>query len=406
MNRVKLTVLVCALGYFVDIYDLVLFGIVRVQSLKAIGIPEDRILDVGVMLLNLQMGGMLIGGLLWGILGDKKGRLSVLFGSIFLYSICNFLNAFVVNEFQYGVLRFLAGVGLAGELGAAITLVSEVTDKSNRGIAATIVASVGVSGAVLAGIIGEVFDWKVAYMIGGVLGFLLLILRANVLESGMYEKTKSAGHFDGNQFLKILFAAKNLKKYLWCISIGVPIWYVIGVLVMFSPEIAKSLGLEEPISAGRAILFTYVGLIIGDVASGLLSQKLKSRRKSVFAFLVLTALSIVLYFLAPMKTANEFYGLCVLMGTGAGYWVIFVTIAAEQFGTNVRSTVTTTVPNFVRGAVVPLTLLFQAGKGHFGILGSAGLVGVCCFVLAFFALSKLQETFSKDLDYLETINKS
>lgn len=397
----NVTVIVAALGYFVDIYDLVLFSIVRVASLKSLGVPEEQLLETGVFLLNMQMAGMLVGGLVWGILGDKRGRVSVLFGSIFMYSVANILNAFVTNVDQYGILRFIAGVGLAGELGAAITLVSEVMTKETRGYGTTVVAATGISGAVLAAIIGENYSWSTAYIVGGVLGLALLVMRVSIFESGMYQTVKHRDARRGD-FLQLFTNRDRALKYISCILIGVPIWYVIGILITFSPEIAKELEVTGPVSAGKGIMYTYVGLIFGDLASGLLSQFMKSRKKVVSLFLLITGGFIGVYFFARGLSPEMFYGLCIALGFGAGYWAVFVTIASEQFGTNLRATVTTTTPNFVRGAVVPLTLAFQALATKMSLTQSGMIVGAVAMALAFAALMRLQETFAKDLDYIET----
>src|SRR5678815_49497 len=136
----RLAVIVAALGYFVDIYDLLIFGIVRADSLKSIGIAPDAQLGPTQLILNTQMIALLLGGILWGVLGDKRGRISVLFGSIILYSLANIANGFVHTVPQYAAARFLAGLGLAGELGGGITLVSESLDEKTRGHGTTIVA--------------------------------------------------------------------------------------------------------------------------------------------------------------------------------------------------------------------------------------------------------------------------
>lgn len=388
-----------------DIYDLILFSIVRVPSLKSLGLSGEPLFHQGVLLLNMQMIGMLVGGIFWGILGDKRGRLSVLFGSILLYSVANFANGFVHSIESYAVLRFVAGVGLAGELGAGITLVAELLPKEKRGIGTTIVASVGICGALLAGYIAEKFDWRVAYIIGGVLGIALLLLRVSVFESGMFEQCKAKVARRGD-FFALFSSWPRLRKYLCCILIGVPLWYVVGILITFSPEFAPHLGVTEPITAGRAIMFNYFGLAVGDLLSGLVSQWLKSRKKVVAVFLLFTVGMVLVFASLRGLSAWEFYGVCALLGLGVGYWAMFVTIAAEQFGTNLRATVATTVPNFVRGAVVPLSLLFTGLTPHLGILGSALSVGAGSFALAFLALGQLEESFHKDLDYVETLTPS
>ncbi len=403
-TRVTATIITAALGYFVDIYDLILFNVVRQSSLLAIGIPEDELLNTGVLLLNMQMGGMLVGGIIWGILGDKRGRVSVLFGSIFLYSLANFCNAFVGSVPAYAALRFIAGVGLAGELGAAITLVSEIMTKEKRGYGTTIVAAFGICGAVLAALVAGKFDWKVAYLVGGVMGFALLLLRWGIYESGMYAQIKTKSVHRGNPLL-LFRNRERFLRYLNCILIGVPIWFVIGILVAFSPEFATAMNVSEKINAGTSIMYCYIGLALGDLASGLISQIFRNRRKVVFFFLLLTAFSAVLYLslnqFAVSVTAEKIYLMCGLLGFATGYWAIFVTVASEQFGTNIRATVTTTVPNFVRGSVVPVSSSFKFLTAKIGVIQSGFFVGGAVLLIAFLGLWGLKETFGKDLDYLD-----
>ena len=394
-------VLIAALGYFVDIYDLILFSIVRVPSLRSLGYEGENLFSQGVVLLNCQMIGMLIGGIFWGILGDKRGRLSVLFGSILLYSIANVANGLVQDVHSYALWRLIAGIGLAGELGAGITLVAEVLPKEKRGYGTTIVASVGICGALLAANVAEHLDWRRAYFVGGGLGLCLLFLRIGVLESGLFEMVKATAHRRGD-FLSLFQSRSSFLKYLRCILIGVPVWYVVGILITFSPEFAKAKGGTEPVSAGKAVMYCYLGMAIGDLASGLLSQALRSRKKVVLAFLALTTLGVLYYLHAPPLESAQFYAVCCALGFGGGYWALFVTIATEQFGTDLRATVTITVPNFVRGSVVPLTFLFISLRSRFGINGSALFVGILSLSAAFLALWGLEETFSKDLNYLES----
>ncbi len=395
-----LPVIVAALGYFVDIYDLVLFSIVRIPSLKGIGLAGQELIDKGVFLLNMQMAGMLIGGVIWGVLGDRKGRLKIMFGSIFLYSLANLANGMVHSIEAYAALRFLAGVGLAGELGAGITLVAEVLHKSIRGYGTMIVATVGVSGAILANIVAKSFDWRSAFVIGGVLGLLLLILRLSVAESGMFKGMEVSSVARGN-FLSLFTSRDRFGRFLHSILIGLPSWFVVGVLITFSPEFAKVLNVQGQISAGNAVMYCYLGLVGGDLASGVLSQLLRSRKKVILLFLLLTVAAVAAYFSASGVSAATFYLICGLLGFSIGYWAIFVTVAAEQFGTNLRATVATAVPNFVRGMTVPITLLFQIARKSLGIETGALAVGLVCLVIALFSLSRLQETFHKDLDYFE-----
>ncbi len=400
-KKIMLTVIVAALGYFVDIYDLLLFSIVRVNSLKDIGVADADLLDQGMFLINIQMLGLLVGGIIWGAIGDVRGRLSVLFGSIFLYSTANIANSFVTSVDTYAIWRFVAGVGLAGELGAGITLVSELLPKNKRGIGTTIVASIGILGAVVGGVIGDLTHWRTAYLIGGGLGFSLLALRVGVAESHLFEQVKDKATNRGNFFL-LFSSTKNFLKYLRCILIGVPIWFVIGILITFSPELSQHMGMGDLVKAGHAVMWSYLGLSLGDLASGLLSQFLKSRRFSVFVFLHLTAITSFMYLNLEAPSLVMFYFVCGLLGFSTGYWAVFVTISAEQFGTNIRSTVATTVPNFVRGAVIPLTFFFQLFQNHTDLKTAAMIVGSSCLALAYLSTWHMEETFHKDLDYLES----
>jgi len=399
-RAITLSVMVAALGYFVDIYDLLLFSIVRVTSLRSLGVEGDQLLVAGERLLNMQMTGMLLGGLLWGVLGDRRGRLSVLFGSIFMYSAANIANAWVQSVEAYAWLRFIAGVGLAGELGAGITLVSEIMPKETRGYGTTIVAATGILGAVVAALVGDLFDWRVSYIIGGVMGFALLALRIGVYESGMFESVKQIGASRGN-VLQLFNTWERARKYAAVVLIGVPIWYVIGILITFSPEIGRALGMAEAPTAGRAVMFAYLGLAGGDFASGFFSQFIGSRRRVLLLFQVMTTAFVATYFVLAPFTLTGFYALCVALGFGVGYWAVFVTVASEQFGTNIRATATTTVPNVVRGSVVLLTSSVGWLRPQVGVVNSVMIVGIVTLAISFVALWGLEETFGKDLDYVE-----
>lgn len=403
-KAITLAVLVAALGYFVDIYDLVLFSIVRVKSLEAIGVTgAEAQLSQGIFLINMQMTGMLLGGILWGVLGDKKGRLSVLFGSIVLYSLANIANAFVTTVPQYALARLIAGIGLAGELGAGITLVSEMMPKESRGIGTSLVASIGILGAVAAFLVGDQFQWSTAYLVGGFMGLGLLALRVGVIESGMFEGMLRKKDVSRGNFLSLFTEPKRALRYLSVIFIGVPLWFVVGILITFSPEIGKALGMpaDQLPNAGKAIMYCYIGLAIGDLASGIISYLIKSRKKAVMGYMVANAAMMAVYFFAGPFSLAGFYLVCLALGLACGYWAMFVTIAAEQFGTNIRATAATSAPNFVRGAVVLLTLTFKALKPSLGVVGSAEVVGFGFVAVAFIALGFLEETYGKDLDYVE-----
>jgi putative MFS transporter len=408
-NPFNLVVLVASLGYFVDIFDLQLFNVISKASLRGIGITDQDVIDKYDYLLFLwQMGGMLTGGLLWGILGDRQGRKTVLFGSILMYSLANIANAFVVDLTQYSAVRFLAGVGLAGELGAAITLVSEIMHREHRGYGTMIIVTMGALGAVAAALLSNnpfhffgLEPWQFSYIVGGTLGLLLLFLRVGTFESGMFAEASKRKDLSKGDFFMLFTNAARFKKYLACILIGLPVWYCIGILVKFAEKFAAITGVVGKVNMGVVIMWTYIGLSVGDLLSGILSQWLRSRKKVVFIYLSLTILLVLVFVYAKGLSLNSFYLLCFLIGTATGYWALFVSIASEQFGTNIRATVTTTVPNFVRGAVVPLVLSFKAAEVTMGSVNSALLIGSICMGLALWATWSVRETFSKDLDYFE-----
>ena len=400
-HLLSIPVIVAALGYFVDIYDLLLFGIVRLPSLASLGLSEAESSSVGASILNWQMTGLLCGGVLWGILGDKKGRLSVLFGSILTYSVANICCGFVQDPTVYKVLRFVAGVGLAGELGAGITLVSEILPKRLRGIGTSLVAGVGLLGAVVAYFTVEYFAWRVAYFIGGGMGISLLFLRLGVFESGVFEHVKSDHSVQKGNFFSLFTNASRLMRYLKCIGMGLPTWFVIGILATFSNEFGKALHLPEPVRPGLSIMWCYIGLSVGDLASGFLSHALQSRRKAVLCLMGLTILACLYYFSGNIKTTQAFYITTLFLGLGIGYWAMFVTIGAEQFGTNLRATAATTIPNMVRGTVVLMTTAFGALKPTFDVLGAGAVVGIVCFVIGLFSILTLPETHDRDMDFLE-----
>ncbi len=385
LQILKPAVIVGALGYFVDVYDLILFTILRIPSLKDMGFSGDLLVSHGILLLNLQMIGMLVGGIFFGILGDRFGRVALLFGSIFLYSFANIANGFVHTSITaYGVWRFIAGFGLAGELGGGITLVTEILPQRLRGYGTTIISTVGVFGAVIGGLVAQKVDWHTAYFIGGGLGLVLLVLRLSVAESGMFKHLRTAqSHVSRGNFLMLFTNGKRFMKYLRCILIGLPLWCIVGMLVAFSPEISKALNIQGEIKVAQAIAFCYLGITFGGFASGYFSQLLRSRRKILFGFLLFTSAAMTAYFLTRGQSDGTFYLVILLLGFGVGYWTVFATIAAEQFGTNIRATVATTVPNFVRGATVLITIAFNYLKpdARCGTLGSAIIVSSACMLI-------------------------
>jgi predicted MFS family arabinose efflux permease len=397
----SIPVIVAALGYFVDIYDLLLFTQIRIPSLQSLGLNDEDISRVGKSVLNFQMVGLLLGGIFWGILGDKKGRLSVLFGSILLYSLANIANGMVQTVPQYCICRFIAGIGLAGELGAGITLVSELLSKEQRGIATSMVAGIGLTGAVAAFFIKQYFDWRVCFYIGGGLGLLLLLLRVSVFESGMYKQLEGQKVAKGN-FFSFFSNGKRFKKYILSILIGLPTWYVIGLLIAFSNDFGKDFQLQGKVDPAKAIMYAYIAISIGDILIGFVSQLLRSRKKALYIFYGITAFGLVLFFMQDGGSVNNMYAICALLGFGTGFWAIFVTMAAEQFGTNLRATAATTVPNMVRGSLPLVTILYEALKSSEGRVQAAAITGVIVMLIAVLSAVFTEETFGKDLNFLET----
>lgn len=400
----SLPVIVAALGYFVDIYDLLLFGIVRIPSLNSLGLNPD---DAGSTINNWQMGGLLLGGIIWGVMGDKKGRLSVLFGSILVYSLaniaCGFLPQinFMDKTMAYAGLRFIAGIGLAGELGAGITLVSESLPKELRAIGTSIVAGFGLSGAVVANFtVNLTSDWTISYWIGGALGLSLLLLRVGVLESGIYKEVEKDQVKKGS-FISFFSNYDRFIRYMKCIAIGLPTWFCIGILAFFSNIFGTALGIKEAVDPAQAIMWAYIGISAGDLFSGFLSHWLHSRKKAVLYMMVFTLIGVFLLLFSPVKTASMYYFYCVWLGVGTGYWAMFVTIGAEQFGTNIRSTAATTIPNIVRGTVILMTLFFKSYLKDLGVVYTAAILGLIVFILGFYSIATIKETHNTELDFVE-----
>lgn len=386
-----------ALGYFVDIYDLLLFSIIRIPSLNDLGVVDPT--GTGLLILNTQMFGLLLGGILWGILGDKLGRTRVLFFSIALYSIGNLLNGFVQTGIQYAIIRFIAGLGLAGELGAGITLVSELLPKNKRGLGTSLVAGFGLTGAVFAFFIAQWFPWRICYFIGGGMGLLLLTLRMSVFESTLYKKLASKNHVTKGNFLMLFNKKERFMRYVRSILIGLPTWFVVGILISFSPEFAYHLGMEQSIDPGKGIMISYAAIAVGDVAIGLLSNRLRSRKKALHIFYIITIAGMIVFFTAT--TPLQLYLSTGIMGFGTGFWAVFVTIGAENFGTNLRATAATTIPNMVRGSLNIISAIFLFFSNQLSYVNGGIVTGVIVMLVTYWAIAGLQETFGRDLDFLE-----
>ncbi|MFY9288543.1 MAG: MFS transporter [Alphaproteobacteria bacterium] len=398
---VQFTILIAALGYFVDAFDLLLFSAVRVASLKSIGVPESDLLSTGVLLINVQMAGLVLGGFLWGILGDKFGRLSVLLGSIFIYSAASFANAFVDTVPAYTVWRFIAGVGLAGELGVGVALASEIMPQRYRGLGTAFIATIGMLGCVCAGLVADLMDWRTAYIVGGVLGFLLLFLRMRMKESNMYLTLAKKPKIKRGSLL-VLLKPKPLKRYAAIILVPLPLLVMLWIFVAFTPEFAKALGMTAVVQTGKAIMFAYIGMTIGDAASGIVSQLWHSRKKAIVLFIGMLAAAAFIHLTQNHDSAQMFYASCLLMGITGGYWILVIQMAAEQFGTNLRATVATSVPTMARGALlIPMTMAFKALVPVWGVIYSGAAIMALTLVLALVGLYCLKESFNADLDFVD-----
>ena len=397
-------VIIAALGYFVDIYDLLLFGIVRIPSLESMGLDADK---VGTMIINYQMIGLVLGGIIWGVYGDKKGRLSVLFGSIIVYSLANIACGFLPQmNFAdkgtiYAVLRFIAGIGLAGELGAGITLVSETLPKELRAIGTSIVAGFGVLGAVVAEFTVELAgSWTKAYIIGGLLGIALLVLRISVAESGIFKAVKENKAIKRGNFFSFFSNKVLFMKYMRCVFMGIPIWYCMGILVFMANQFAPEMGIAS-INPGKAIMWAYIATSISDFSSGWFSHILKSRKKAILYMLLLTLVGVIIMLFSGKKTENMYYFYCFWIGFGSGFWAMLVTVVAEQFGTNLRSTATTSVPNMIRGSVPIMLIGFDYLKQTRSVIISAAIVGAIAFAMGIYATLTISETHNREMDFVE-----
>ncbi|HWY50886.1 MAG TPA: MFS transporter [Chthoniobacterales bacterium] len=399
-SRPVITLLiVSALGYFVDVYDLIIFSVVRSASLAGLGVPPPEMLSVGLRLLNIQLAGVLAGGILWGILGDKRGRLSVLFGSIILYSAANIANAYVATIGQYELLRFVAGFGLAGELGAGVTIVSEFVGKKNRGWATMFIASVGLLGAVLASQVGIHFDWRTSFLVGGILGLALLVLRMGAIESSLFLKVRKLNVPRGN--FSLLFRDKKLLgRYVLCVLAGAPLYFVIGILITASPEFGRNEGLSQMPVAGVAVMYAYIAMSVGDLACSALSQWWHSRRWALTTFHLLCLAACCVFILVPSPSVGFFNAKCAAVGFSIGFWAVLILNAAEQFGTNLRASVTTSVPNFVRALLIPISAIFTAFRSITGLAGAALILAVVVCTIAIAATWRLEETFDRELDFV------
>ena len=393
-----LTVLVVALGYFIDAYDLLIFSAVRKVSLMDLGVAETDTLNIGISLLNFQLIGLMIGGVLWGILADKFGRKTILFSSILIYSISNIANSYISSVDMYYWLRFIAGIGLAGELGVGISLITENIAKERRTVSTTVVSFFGMLGAATGGWLGSVFHWQTCFLIGGFAGFLLLLLRLNVEESHMYLGIKDSKVKKGN-ILLILKNPKSLITYFFCTLAGSSSFLFIGMFIQSTPEFGKIFNIS--VTAGVALVWYYVGASISEVIAGILSKLLKERKAPIYIFYAISLLAIVIFCVHTPSSPRIYYIHCSLLGFGLGWWSMLITLSAELFGVNTRATAATSIPTFARAWNIPFTSVFKNNIPKLGILNSAFAVGVIVIALAIISATTIKETFENEANFIE-----
>ncbi|MFM7080130.1 MAG: MFS transporter [Bacteroidota bacterium] len=395
----NLAVIAAGLGFFVDAFDLFLFSIYRIPSLSELGLSGEELKTKGEMLLSIQMAGMMVGGILTGIIGDKRGRVAVLFGSILLYSAANIANAYVSDTTSYAVIRFLAGVGLAGELGAGITLVSETMTIERRGYGTILVATMGALGAVSAGLAGDLLHWRDAFLYSGIAGLLLLLLRMKSLESKMFARAAAENSSRSGSFFHLFSDKKRAFRYLGCIMMGVPIWFSVGLLITLSPELAAEGGIDGWKMTTAFTLFQ-LGITTGDLSSGITSQLARTRKRTILLFMGIAVIATIWLFYG-FATGGLPIWVCLLMGFGCGYLSVFVTTIAEHFGTNLRVLVTSTVTNFMRGSVTIMIPFHLWLENHMSLWWSLVITGVLVWTLAIISTLSLRETYGRNLDFTE-----
>jgi MFS family permease len=395
-----LMISVAALGYFVDLYDMLIFSSERVEALGSIGVAKQKMGEVGLMLQNYQMLGLVIGGFLFGILADKFGRLRVLFASILLYSVANIGNAFVTNVPAFAVARLIAGIGLAGELGVALSWISESLKPQQRTIATTIVSAFGLLGGVVAAIMATHFHWQTSYMIGGIMGLVLLAFRVSLNESKLFEQTRQSSAKKGNLF-QLLSNKKQLKKFVLCVLSGAPAFVLLSIYVTLAPEFGAAFGITEQISVAHGIMVFLIVFAMSDVACGLLSKIMRKRKTPLLIFACLQILSIGYYLLVPPQTVEAFYFRCMLLGFSAGYWGILITNSLEQFGTNIRATVATSTPSLIRGMTIPASIFFTVVSKQTSLVTAGAIVGFSLVAISIVSILLLDDKFENDLNFME-----
>lgn len=398
-KEVKMIILAAA-GYFVDIYDLLIFSSERVESLEEIGVPVQNMKSVALMLQNYQMAGLIAGGFIFGMLADKLGRVRVLFASILLYSFANLGNAFVTTVPVFAAFRFIAGLGLAGELGIALSWISESLQRNQRTIATMIVSAIGLCGGITAAIVSSLLHWQTSYIIGGLMGLLLLGFRITVQESELYKKTKHESLQKGN--LIQLFSNKSqMARFTLCVLSGAPSFIFMSIYVTLAPEFATAFNITGKISVSHAIMVYLIAFTVSDILCGLLSRMLQQRKAALLIYVMIQTLAVGFFFLVPPITSTDLYMRCVFLGFSVGYWGILITNSLEQFGTNIRATVATSTSNLIRGITIPATIVFSLVASSLGIIASGMIIGFSLIAISVISILLLEDKFENDLNFAE-----
>lgn len=408
-QSIALLILVASLGYFVDAYDLIIASVVRSSAivelgLAQVGTPEHT--KYAQLFEYVQSAGILLGGIIFGVYSDKKGRKKALYYSIAIYSIANILNGLLSASVPfvgtvYCILRFICGFALAAELSIGIVMISETMKAKHRGYGTMIVVSFGILGAVLAAVLFEFIGihWQTLYLIGGIAGVLLLIFRFSVKETNPFLDLENQESERGSWVM--IFKNRRLLKILFnAILLGFPIYFFISIPIKFATDYGKELGLT--IKGTIPIIVFYIAMSVSDIIANYLCQLFENRKKVLYFYLGLCTISVfLLHFYPPTTPEQYFYLFSPLMGFASGYWALLITFTNEQIGTNIRSTYTTAVPNVVRSLFIPIQLLLTVLQPTFGTSTSVFYIGVLAVILALLGLYSLKETWGKNLKFID-----
>jgi MFS transporter, putative metabolite:H+ symporter len=392
MNFSSLFLIGC--GYFIDIFDLVLFSTLRISSFEELKITDPTYWTV--VFFNLQMTGILVGGIFWGKMADIKGRSWSFMGTILVFSIANIINGLTSSLTVYGICRFIAGFGLAGEMGSGIALICEKVPDEKRSLYLGFVSSLGCIGAVLSGWLGDIVYWRYLFIGSGFAGILLTLLRKNLLEPDLFRKTATL-NIPRGQWKTLFQSPPDLIRFILLIFLGIPMWYIIGILWSFSTEMTSTIGLNI-FTSGQAILWGYVGVWMGDMLMPFVSQFLKSRIFTIQICLIMMLLGVIYLFQFQPHSLLSFQLTHIFLGFTIGYWAVYATLCGESFGTNIRALTSTSLPSLIRFSSIPMMIIYQYGRdeNELNIALGMGLTVLCISMITTYFI---KDTFQKDIDF-------